>query len=120
MYVQFGDELLQQVIGTPMGTNCASLLANFYLAMYELAFTENLASIKNNAANPPAKKAQAGHILSAFLMTGRYIDDLLSINNPYLRFLLYTSQTLFYDDLHRTTFKVRRFLMFVGTPNNKI
>jgi len=33
-------------------------------------------------------------------MTGRYIDDLLSINHPYLKFLLYTSQTLFYSDLH--------------------
>ena len=49
MYVQFGDQLLRQVIGTPMGTNCASLLADFYLAMYELAFLENLASITNNA-----------------------------------------------------------------------
>ena len=33
-------------------------------------------------------------------MTGRYIDDLLSINNLYLKFLLYTNQTLFYHDLH--------------------
>ena len=100
MYVQFGDELLRQAIGTPMGTNCASLLANFYLAMYELAFLENLANIKNNTANAPAKRQQAQHIVSGFLMTGRYIDDLLSINNPYLKFLLYTSQTLFYHDLH--------------------
>ena len=102
MYVQFGDHLLRQVIGlgTPMGTNCASLLANFYLAMYELAALENLASITNNAMNPPAKQTQAKHILSSFLMTGRYIDDLLSVNNPYLKFLLYTNQTLFYHDLH--------------------
>lgn len=83
-----------------MGTNCASSLANFYLAMYELAFLENLASITNDAMNPPAKQTQAKQILSSFLMTGRYIDDLLSINNPYLKFLLYTNQTLFYHDLH--------------------
>ena len=100
IYVQFGDQLLRQVIGTPMGTNCASLLANFYLAMYELAFLENLASITNNARNPPAKQTQAKQILSSFLMTGCYIDDLLSINNPYRKFLLYTNQTLFYHDLH--------------------
>ncbi len=55
MYVQFGDQLLQQVIGTPMGTNCASLLANFYLAMYELAFLENLANLANDAMNLQAK-----------------------------------------------------------------
>ncbi|DBA82067.1 TPA: hypothetical protein ACH3X2_006811 [Trebouxia sp. C0005] len=100
MYVQFGYQLLRQAIGTPMGTNCASLLANFYLAMYELAFLENLASLANNAMNPPAKQTQAKQILSSFLMTGRYIHDLLSINNPYLKFLLYTNQTLFYHDLH--------------------
>ena len=100
MYVQFGDQLLRQVMGRPMGTNCASLLANFYLAMYELAFLENLADLATNTTNPQAKQTQAKHILKSFLMTGRYIDDLLSINNPYLKFLLYTSQTLFYHDLH--------------------
>ena len=100
MYVRFGDQLLRQVMGTPMGTNCASLLANFYLAMYELAFLENLANLATDTTNPQAKQTQAKHILKSFLMTGRYIDDLLSINNPYLKFLLYTSQTLFYHDLH--------------------
>ena len=90
MYVQFGDQLLRQVIATPMGTNCASLLANFYLAMYELAFLENLANMATNTMNPQAKQTQAKQILKSFLMTGRYIDDLLSINNPYLKFLLYT------------------------------
>ncbi|DBA89366.1 TPA: hypothetical protein ACH3X1_016227 [Trebouxia sp. C0004] len=100
MYVQFGDQLLRQVMGTPMGTNCASLLANFYLAMYELTFLENLASLTNNTLNPQAKRTQARQILLSFLMTGHYIDNLLSINNPYLRFLLYTNQTLFYHDLH--------------------
>ncbi len=100
MYVQYGDQLLRQVIGTPMGTNCASLLTNFYLAMYELAFLESLASLATNTMNPLAKQTQAKHILKSFLMTGRYIEDLLSINNPYLMFLLYTNQTLIYHDLH--------------------
>ena len=100
MYVQLGGQLLRQVIGTPMGTNCASLSANFYLAMYELAFLENLANMATNTMNPQATQAQAKQILKSFLMTGRYIDDLLSINNPYLKFLLYTNQTLFYHDLH--------------------
>ena len=63
--------------------------------MYELAFLENLANLANKTVNPQAKRTQAKQILKSFLMTGRYIDDLLSINNPYLQFLLYTSQTLF-------------------------
>ena len=32
-------------------------------------------------------------------MSGRFIDDFLSINNPYLTDLLYTSQSLFYPDV---------------------
>jgi len=88
MYVQFADQLLRQVMGTPMGTYCASLLANFFLAMYELAFLENLANLANDSTNPEAKQTQAKHILKSFLMSGRYIDDLLSINNPYMKFLI--------------------------------
>ena len=99
MYVTFGDNLLRQIIGTPMGTNCASLLANFYLAMYELAFLENLACIILNPATPEPKRSQVRNIMSGFLMTGRFIDDLLTINNPYIGYLLYTSQTLFYPDV---------------------
>ena len=51
-----------------MGTNCASFLASFYLAMYELAFLDHLANLTNNAMNPPAKPAQAKTILSSFLI----------------------------------------------------
>ncbi len=69
MYVQFGDQLLRQVIGTPMGTNCAPLLANFFLVMYELAFLENLANLATDTMNPLAKQTQAKHILKSFLMT---------------------------------------------------
>ena len=93
MYVQFGDALLQQVIGTPMGANCASLLANFHLAMYELAFLENLAGIIRNESNTLTKRTQVEHIISSFLMTGRYIDDLLSINIPF-SFVYYSDLVL--------------------------
>ena len=45
IFVTFGDTLLQQIIDTPMGTNCASLLANFFLAMYVDDFVDNMAGI---------------------------------------------------------------------------
>lgn len=32
MFMQFGGKLRRQDVGAPMGTNCASNLANFYLA----------------------------------------------------------------------------------------
>lgn len=89
IYVQFGDQLMKQAIGTPMGTSCASLLANFYLAMYELDFLANLADIANKALTPTVKATQARNILTGSIMTGRFIDDLLSINNPYLKSCVY-------------------------------
>ena len=104
MFVAFGDTLLQQMIGTPMGTNCPSLLANFFLAMYELAFVdlERLAAVMLDVQAPQPKRDQVGKIMNGFLMSGRFIDDFLSINNllnPYLKHLLYTSQSLFYPDV---------------------
>ena len=99
MFVAFGETLLQQIIGTPMGTNCASLLANFFLAMYELAFLERLAAVMLDVQAPQPKRDQVGKIMDGFFMSGRFIHDFLSINNPYLKHLLYTSQSLFYPDI---------------------
>ena len=42
---------------------------------------------------------QVGKIMNGFLVSGRFIGDFLSINNPYLKHLLYTSQSLFYPDI---------------------
>ena len=53
-----------------MGTNCAPLLADLFLYSYESEFLQN--RVKN-------KKI---HEARAFNFTYRYIDDVLSINNP--------------------------------------
>ena len=34
-YVRFGGQLFQQMVGIPMGTNCAPLLADLFLYSYE-------------------------------------------------------------------------------------
>ena len=68
--IKFGEELLRQIVGTPMGTNCAPLLANLYLFSYEYDFTMNL-----------LKKKQL-HLARKFNFSYRYIDDLISFNNP--------------------------------------
>jgi hypothetical protein len=34
IFVSFGGTLFQQVVGIPMGTNCASLLADLFLKFY--------------------------------------------------------------------------------------
>ena len=59
----------QQVIGIPMGTNCAPLLADLFLYSYEAEFIQTL--IKSGKRHT-----------KSFCFTYRYIDDVLSINNP--------------------------------------
>ena len=70
IFVVFGGKVFQQIVGIPMGTNCAPLLADIFLYSYEAEFIQSLLST--------GKKK----IVSQFNFTYRYIDDVLSINNP--------------------------------------
>ena len=70
IFVVFGGKVFQQIVGIPMGTNCAPLLADIFLYSYEAEFIQSLLS------NGRKKLA------SQFNFTYRYIDDVLSINNP--------------------------------------
>ena len=70
--VSFGGTLFQQVVGIPMGTNCAPLLADLLLYSYESEFLQKLVKDKKI------------HEARDFNFTYRYIDDVLSIN--YSRF----------------------------------
>jgi hypothetical protein len=69
IFVSFGRTLFQQVVGIPMGTNCAPLLADLFLYSYESEFLQKLVKDKKI------------HEARAFNFTHRYIDDVLSINN---------------------------------------
>ena len=69
IFVEFGGTIFQQIIGIPMGTNCAPLLADLFLYSYESEFIQQL--LKSGA------KKQC----HSFNLTYRYIDDVLSINN---------------------------------------
>ena len=42
IYVRFGGQLFRQMVGIPMGTNCASLLADLFLYSYENEFLDKL------------------------------------------------------------------------------
>ena len=42
IFVKFGGCLFRQVIGIPMGTNCAPLLADLFLYSYESEFLDNM------------------------------------------------------------------------------
>ena len=70
IFVVFAGKVFQQIIGIPMGTNCAPLLADIFLYSYEAEFIQSLLS------------AGKKRLASQFNFTYRYIDDVLSINNP--------------------------------------
>ena len=41
IYIRFGGQLFRQMVGIPMGTNCAPLLADLFLYSYENEFWIN-------------------------------------------------------------------------------
>jgi hypothetical protein len=69
IFVSFGGTLFQQVVGIPMGTSCAPLLADLSVYSYESEFLQKHVKDKNI------------HEARAYNFTYRYIDDVLSINN---------------------------------------
>ena len=71
IFIRFGTKLYRQIIGIPMGTNNATLIAGLFLFCYERDF---MASLSYN------KEAE---IIQAFNSTSRYLADLLNIDNPY-------------------------------------
>ena len=71
IYIKFGTKLYQQIVGIPMGTNCAPLLADLFLFCYERVFMTSLSDVKQ------------AEIIEAFKSTSRYLDDLLNIDSLY-------------------------------------
>jgi hypothetical protein len=65
IFVIFGGCVFQQTVGMPMGTNCAPLLADLFLYLYQADFIQGL--LKKNE-----KK-----LSRSFNFTFHYIDDVL-------------------------------------------
>ena len=42
IFVKFGECIFHQVIGIPIGTNCAPFLADLFLYLYESEFLDSL------------------------------------------------------------------------------
>ena len=71
IYIRFGTKLYRQIVGIPLGTNCAPLVADLFLFCYERDFMTSLSDVKQ------------AKIMEAFKSTTRYLDDLLNIDTPY-------------------------------------
>jgi hypothetical protein len=69
LYVIFEDQVFQESVGIPMGTNCAPLLADIFLYSYEAEFAQKLLRDNNKT------------LAVSFNHTLTYINDVLSINN---------------------------------------
>ena len=69
IYVRFGGQLFWQMVGIPMGTNCAPLLADLFLCSYENEFLDKL--IKEGKRK----------LARTFNVSYRYTHDLISFNN---------------------------------------
>ena len=72
IYIRFGTKLYRHIVGIPIDTNCASIVADLFLFCYERDFMKDLSN--DNQAD----------IIKAFNSTSRYLDDLLNVNTPYV------------------------------------
>ena len=71
VFIRFASELYRQIVGIPMGTNCAPPVADLLLFCFERDLMLSL--LDNNQTD----------IIVEFNSTSRYLDDLLNIDNPY-------------------------------------
>ena len=71
IYIRFGSKLYRQIVGIPMGTNCAPLVADLVLFCYERDFMLSLS--EDNKSD----------VIEAFSSTSRYLNDLLNIDNNF-------------------------------------
>ena len=66
IFIRFGTKLFRQVVGIPIGTNCAPLVADLFLFCYERDFMMSLSDDKQ------------ADVIDAFNTTSRYLDDILN------------------------------------------
>ena len=67
IFIRFGTKLYRQVVGIPMGINCAPLVAGLFLFGYERDFMMSLSGDKQ------------ADVIDAFNTTSRYLNDILKI-----------------------------------------
>ena len=86
-YVRFAGTIWHQIIGIPMGTNCAGFLANLYCFTYELDFLKRTVNEK------------CWTLALETLRSKRYIDDLIMINCVQLPQRLYLPEGIYPKDI---------------------
>ena len=114
IYVRFGGQFFRQMVGIPMGTNCAPpppLLADLFLYSYENEFLDKL--IKEGKRKL-AKK---------FNLSYRYTDDLISSNNKrFKEFIsdIYPKELTISETTESTSVASYLNLVFIQDNSNNI
>ena len=88
IFVRFGEQLFRQTVGIPMGTNCATLLADLFLYSYENEFLINsLRRVKESLL-----ESSVSHTVILMILSLSIIKDLRNSsliftpkNSPFLR-----------------------------------
>ena len=76
IYIRFGSKLYRQIVGIPMGTKCAPLVADLFLFCYERDFMLSL--LDDNQSE----------VIEVFDSASRYLDDLLNIDNNFFESMI--------------------------------
>ena len=111
IYVRFGGQLVRQMVGIPMGTNCAPLLADLFLYSYENEFVRKL--IKEGKRKLSRK----------FNLSYLYIDDLISFNNKrFKKFIsdMYPKELTISETTESTSVSSCIDLLFTRDKSNNI
>ena len=74
--IRFGSKFNRQIVGIPMGTNCAPLVSNLLLYCYERDFMLSLSDDNQS------------EVIKAFSSTSRNLYDLLNIDNNFFSFFI--------------------------------
>ena len=70
-YIKFGTKLFRHIVGIQMSTNCYPLVADLFFFCYERDFMMSLSEEKQSK------------VIETSILTSRYWDDLLNIDNKY-------------------------------------
>ena len=111
IYVRFGGQLFRQMVGIPMGTNCAPLFADLFLYSYENEFLEKLV------------KEGKRKLARRFNLSYRYIDDLICFNNKrFKEFIsdIYPKQLTISETTESTSVASYLDLLFTRDRSNNI
>ena len=111
IYVRFGGQLFQQMVGIPMGTNCAPLLADLFVYSYE---NEVLDKLLKEGKRKLARK---------FNLSYRYINDLIFFNNKgFKEFIsnIYPKELTISETTEPTSVACYLDLLFIRDNSNNI